>query len=820
MKPTTISADTSAMQTLVREASTTVTVEDHSIICGCGPCHEHTASIQGWGAGFDSQDGDPVKSIGQVLGSAVGADLQLGTAQFDYSINVVDKAGGTSKATLDAFVAVAEKAMATWATFLGGASGAKIEVQLNVGGTSAVASAGPGSLLYGEKIDVNGSGKFDKGDFVTVESGVLRELRTGSDPNGSAADIVINVNEKLISNGDFFFDPTLTKAVPAGQIDFYSVLLHEIAHGLGFLGLSGGNTPPTGYFRDDNGNQIQAQYGTLYDFWSQKDGSGNPVFAGPNAQAAYGDTIRLENTTGSSGSDFSHFLGGKSNDLKFTLMNPFVIRGDRVEIGNIELAVLRDLGYDVVLNAAGFGNHLDKIAKSALPIFNVADNYTVSGTTISVNVDISAVTPVGKAGTSIAYEVTGANGKTEIGRIYFTGTEKQETITIDGQKLFGTDLKNFDGSLEIRLFNPMHGKLSNGKQSQAFTANGEGGTTSQPKTEPTPEPAPEPTPTGGETITGKDGVRDTLIGTNGDDIIDGKSWNDTLIGGAGDDRLIGGLGDDVLNGDKADGSNIVGDKNTYVTGSKKDQIVNFEVGNDTLEIDTEYGSSTAAGRKALAAIDNALSSEAQLLEYLQLLDQDGSSASKWSWNGKALTIEFESEHTVTITNLIASKSFKDKLSALKNGGTGQPDPEPVPKPAPEAGPTKGKTIIGKDGVRDTLIGTEGDDIIDGKSWKDVLIGGEGNDRLIGGAGWDVLNGDNADGSNVVGDKNTYVVGSGKDRIVNFEVGNDTLEIDTAYGTSTAAGRKALAAIDNALSSEAQLLEYLQLLDQDGSSASN
>ncbi|MEE4208934.1 MAG: hypothetical protein V2I43_06680, partial [Parvularcula sp.] len=80
-----------------------------------------------------------------------------------------------------------------------------------------------------------------------------------------------------------------------------------------------------------------------------------------------------------------------------------------------------------------------------------------------------------------------------------------------------------------------------------------------------------------------------------------------------------------------------------------------------------YGTSSAAGKKALAAIDNALSSEAQLIEYLQLLDQDGTWQSGWSWNGSSLTIDFEPGHAVTIENLIASNSFKNELSALKGG---------------------------------------------------------------------------------------------------------------------------------------------------------
>jgi Ca2+-binding RTX toxin-like protein len=794
------------MRTHVREASTTITVEEHSIICGCGPCHDHKVSIEGWAPSFDSQNGDSVSGINDVLGSSVSSSISLGAAQFDFAVEVVDKAGGTSKADLDAFVAVAEKAMATWASYISGASGAKIEVQLNVGGTSAVASAGPGSLLYGEKIDVNGSGKFDKGDFVVVESGVLRELTTGKDPNGSGADIVINVNENLINNGDFFFDPTLSKDVPAGMIDFYSVLLHEIAHGLGFLGLSGGGSLPIGYFATEGGQQIQAEYGTLYDYWGQgKDSNGNPVFEGPNAIKAYGDALRLEYTTGSSGSDFSHFLGGKANDLKFTLMNPYVVRGDRVEVGNVELAVLKDLGYDVVNNAPGFGNHVDKIAKTALPVFKMDSGYSVSGTTISLDVTISKTAPLGKAATSVAYEVVGPNGKVEMGRIYFSGSDTKETISIDGAKLFGTGLKNFDGSLEIRLYNPMHGKLGNGKQSEKFEVSGDGTKTADPTPEPTPEPAPAPEPTGTNTITGTNN-NDDIIGTKNDDIIDGQGGSDNLVGGAGDDRLIGGGGWDVLNGDNADGS-LVNDRNTFVVGKGKDTIVNFEVGADTLEVDAAYNASTNTQASALAAVDDTLSSEAELLNYFEMLLTDNNTATDVQYSKGVITVQFDDRHQVTINRTVASSDFFKKLNALIGGET-------VSNPTEDPPTTSDGEIITGTSSRDTLNGTSGDDTIDGKAGTDKLTGGAGNDRLIGGGGWDILNGDFADGR-LADDENTFVTGIGKDTIVNFEVGKDTLEIEGRYASMSSSKLAKLDRMDDAIKTEAQLLEYFSLLKNDG-----
>src|SRR4051812_14738988 len=45
-------------------------------------------------------------------------------------------------------------------------------------------------------------------------------------------------------------------------------------------------------------------------------------------------------------------------------------------------------------------------------------------------------------------------------------------------------------------------------------------------------------------ITG-DSLNNTLVGTDGDDLIQGLGGDDTLIGGAGNDTLDGGIGDDI-----------------------------------------------------------------------------------------------------------------------------------------------------------------------------------------------------------------------------------------------------------------------------------
>ena len=80
---------------------------------------------------------------------------------------------------------------------------------------------------------------------------------------------------------------------------------------------------------------------------------------------------------------------------------------------------------------------------------------------------------------------------------------------------------------------------------------------------------------------------------------------------------------------------------------------------------------------------------------------------------------------------------------------------------------------------DRLFGQRGDDRLNGASGSDLLQGGNGRDRLMGGGGRDVLLGGNGDDV-LTGDAGQDVFrfreGHGNDRITDFKVGVDVIEI--------------------------------------------
>ena len=75
------------------------------------------------------------------------------------------------------------------------------------------------------------------------------------------------------------------------------------------------------------------------------------------------------------------------------------------------------------------------------------------------------------------------------------------------------------------------------------------------------------------------GGNDFLRGQDGQDTLDGGAGNDTLVGGQGNDIIFGGLGNDTLIG--GTGS----DKFVFRAGDGHDAITDFDVDEDTLEIE-------------------------------------------------------------------------------------------------------------------------------------------------------------------------------------------------------------------------------------------
>ena len=223
----------------------------------------------------------------------------------------------------------------------------------------------------------------------TVDIEVKQSQDVGSGLVASAGPLVLLQNgftggavfERLVNNGgndtlpgfpdmniqvDFGHDwYSGFEEVPDGNLDLYSVLLHEMLHGLGMVSLS-----------NENGQSVfqgQANMLSLYDdlletasgepIWSgntpslQVDaqvlsgGLNSVYFAGTESTTSLGSRPALHTPPSfSSGSSLGHWQEDTRQFGRFAVMNPVFLRGAVFrELLPFEKAVLADLGYTVDL---------------------------------------------------------------------------------------------------------------------------------------------------------------------------------------------------------------------------------------------------------------------------------------------------------------------------------------------------------------------------------------------------------------------------------------------------------------------------------------
>ncbi len=193
----------------------------------------------------------------------------------------------------------------------------------------------------------------------TWYAAALANVLAGTDRNGSTAEIKTTFNENI---DDWYFgidgDP------PATGIDFASVAMHEIGHGLGFFGsmtVSGAN----GYWGYDNDPFVYdlftkngAGQSLMNDFPNNSTAlaaelTGNNIFfAGPRATAVNQNSpVELFAPDSWVATASYNHLGASFNNSANALMTNAI--GDGVAIhtpGAVTLGILEDLGWTITTN--------------------------------------------------------------------------------------------------------------------------------------------------------------------------------------------------------------------------------------------------------------------------------------------------------------------------------------------------------------------------------------------------------------------------------------------------------------------------------------
>jgi hypothetical protein len=188
------------------------------------------------------------------------------------------------------------------------------------------------------------------GGTSVYESDALAEAQTGRAPHGGPEiELDFNTQSYLPTA---WFDPSganRSGAVPSNQLDFISVALHEMTHGLGFNG-----------YRALTGSQygqLPSGYESAYDALTQFGAGGDPnvlYFVGPRAEQVYGGPVPLTSVGPSaflSDENFNHVGNPQGPGAELAgvdLMNGVVFRyGTRYDLGTLDRAILADMGWSV-----------------------------------------------------------------------------------------------------------------------------------------------------------------------------------------------------------------------------------------------------------------------------------------------------------------------------------------------------------------------------------------------------------------------------------------------------------------------------------------
>ena len=635
--------------------------------------------------------------------------------------------GGVSQTVASQIASIAQAAANYWGRQVD-ASLASIDIEITFAALPLTISDSAVDLTLSHS-----SGGVDFFEPVAV-----KELRTGVDSNGAAPDITVIIDTETLSAGEFTFSSLIDGISHGGGtgFDLWTVLVHEIGHGLGFETLIGSGSANS----------------TTFDQFVTSTASGF-VFDGPNPDFG---PISLDDD------DIRH-MGPSVRSVLGSNLNP----GEALYLADVDLAILSDLG--VPLIEASAGDDVLTAVVHTLPGFPITSGLEGNDTLIGLPINDFLSGDEGNdrlAGGAGRDTLFGGDGDDTI-------EGRNDSESLDGGSGFDTAdyggmatplyyLQNltwnaaptFDAAAQtwqfmgtsidslsvesiigtrfadiIVLFAPM--SVFGGGGSDMIDATGvtndtvDGGD-------------------GNDTIRGDFGDdlliggagSDSILGEFGDDSMDGGGANDTLIGAAGFDSLFGGSGNDWISGDA--------DSDTLSGGSGDDNLS----GDDAA--DSLFGGDGADTLSGGAGADHASGGDGH-----DMLFGDDFADTLVGGGGND-TLHGGIDNDRLLGEAQRDLIFGDAGDDIIDAGTGN------------------DTVDGGN-QRDSVFGGSGFDLINGGNGNDTLTGGTDGDTLLGGAGFDVLQGDAGDDVLNGGASNDVIFGN---------AGNDTIIFDLGGGTDT------------------------------------
>ncbi|WP_114948332.1 calcium-binding protein [Microvirga calopogonii] len=284
---------------------------------------------------------------------------------------------------------------------------------------------------------------------------------------------------------------------------------------------------------------------------------------------------------------------------------------------------------------------------------------------------------------------------------------------------------------------------------------------------------------------------DILRGGDGNDIIFGGAGNDQISGGAGDDRLFGDDGDDTVFGDGGDDQINGGNGNDILFGGNGNDLVNGDAGDDRIEgnaghdvLDGGDGNDVVSGGDGNDEIEGGKGADL-------LLDGAGRDTVSGGEGDDHVLVALDGDHDIydgaagidTLDLTGTERGVEVDLAEGTAEGCEIGD-NGVSGFEIVRGGSGADSIFGSAGD-ETLSGGAGDDRIDGRGGNDVVDGGAGNDTLHDGCGQDTVLGGEGNDRIVVasdGDSDRYDGGTGTDTLDLSQTGGG-VSVDLSQGTA-------------------------------------
>ena len=217
-----------------------------------------------------------------------------------------------------------------------------IDVQVNIDETSTGRFSGTGPT-HNHLGSING--------FDTWENDSISESRTGIDANPATPEYIINIDPQSNFLQKLWWDPTpLTHSpgeIPNNKSDAFSIVMHEILHGMGI----------SGWLNWDTGEHIDNNQ-SIWDSLITID-NGRAYFTGANTIALLGEPVEVR----LGGSQGAYHLGAAQTQQPFlqsSIMNSYYfVDGERYLPTSLEFAILKDLGWTLTSPAILENNPVD-----------------------------------------------------------------------------------------------------------------------------------------------------------------------------------------------------------------------------------------------------------------------------------------------------------------------------------------------------------------------------------------------------------------------------------------------------------------------------